>query len=76
MTELEMLDKIIVLHDKDSELDACETVLANSVDEAGFDVLKGDALCFDYEEHIMQLKSIHSEVIEFYLKKIIEARAT
>ena len=76
MTELEMFDKIIALNDEDSELEACEDVFTNIVDEADIVTLDRDELLKDYQSLIIELKGLHSEMVSRYLNMIIEARAT
>jgi len=76
MTELEMFDKIIALNDEDSELEACEDVFTNIVDEADIVTLDRDELLKDYQSLIIELKGLHSEMVSRYLNMIIEARAS
>jgi len=76
MTELEMFDKIIALKDEDSELEACEDVFTNIVDEADIVTLDRDEMLKQYQNLIIDLKALHSEMVSRYLNMIIEARAT
>ena len=76
MTELEMFDKIIALKDEDSELEACEDVFTNIVDEADIVTLDRDEMLKQYQNLIIDLKDLHSEMVSRYLNMIIEARAT
>ena len=75
MTELEMFDKIIALNDEDSELEACEDVFTNIVDEADIVTLDRDEMLKQYQNLIIDLKDLHSEMVSRYLNMIIEARA-
>ena len=76
MTELEMFDKIIALKDEDSELEACEDVFTNIVDEADIVTLDRDEMLKQYQNLIIDLKDLHFEMVSRYLNMIIEARAT
>jgi len=76
MTELEMFDKIIALKDEDSELEACEDVFTNIVNEADIVTLDRDEMLKQYQNLIIDLKALHSEMVSRYLNMIIEARAT
>ena len=76
MTETEMLDKIIGLNALDEDSTMNFDIFRDTVEEAPLDTIDQDQMIKMYQGLVLELKGLHSELIDIYLKGIIEARAT
>ena len=76
MKEAKFYYKIIKLTENDEQVDVCEDVFQNIIEEADFDTIDKDEMLKEYGALIIELKGLHSELVGQFLEKIIEARAT
>ena len=76
MKEAEFYYTIIKLNENDEQVDVCEDVFQNIIEEADIVTLDRDELLKDYHGLVIELKGLHSELVGQFLEKIIEARAT
>ena len=76
MKEAEFYYTIIKLNENDEQVDVCEDVFQNIIEEADIVTLDRDELLKDYHGLVIELKGLHFEMVSRYLNMIIEARAT
>ena len=76
MKEAEFYYTIIKLNENDEQVDVCEDVFQNIIEEADIVTLDRDELLKAYHGLVIELKGLHFEMVSRYLNMIIEARAT